>query len=224
MRGPLLMLVSGYDKISVILSFFSVFVIIFLCFPIHECAHAVAAKFCGDDTAEREGRITLNPFAHIDLRGALMILLFGIGYARPTPVSLIKCRKFSMRKSGALIAAAGPISNLLMAFLFHIIGRLVLVFAPATDAAYYVYLGVISIVQINIWLAVFNFLPVPGFDGYRIVESFLPNKVVNWIERHAGIISLVMIVILFSGLLSFPLQAVSNAVMWVFDFLTMWIG
>ena len=122
MRGALFLLfdymAGKIDIVILVLAFFSVFVIIFLCFPIHECAHAVVAHWLGDDTAYDQGRVTLNPLAHIDLMGALCMLVCSIGWAKPTPVNLHRCRKVSVRTADILVSVAGPVSNILLALLF----------------------------------------------------------------------------------------------------------
>lgn len=109
-RGPLLeifsLIFSGNPTqaqiISCVLSVFSVLVIIFVVFPIHECAHGLMAKILGDDTAERQGRLTLNPFAHIDPFGALAMFICRIGWAKPTPVNIRNCTKVKQRtRAGA---------------------------------------------------------------------------------------------------------------------------
>ena len=107
---------------SIILFGARVFVIL-CCFPIHECAHAWVADRLGDHTGRRQGRITLNPMRHLDLLGTLTIFLFGVGYAKPVPVSLQNFK--NPKRDFALTALAGPVSNLLMAILLLIIGRLV---------------------------------------------------------------------------------------------------
>ena len=120
-RGPLIELfmllfsgsVTESQVVSVVLSVFSVLVIIFVVFPIHECAHGLMAKILGDDTAERQGRLTLNPFAHIDVMGAVMMMLFRIGWAKPTPVDIRRCNKVKPRAALALTSLAGPLANIL---------------------------------------------------------------------------------------------------------------
>ena len=113
-------ILSG-DMTSIILSAFSLLIVLFVCFPVHECAHATVAKWLGDDTAERQGRVTLNPFAHLDILGTIGLILFGIGWAKPVPVQPYRCRKIRSQKAAmALTAAAGPISNILISLILHL--------------------------------------------------------------------------------------------------------
>lgn len=208
---------------QVIISFFSILVILFVCFPIHECAHAFVARLLGDDTAERQGRLTLNPFAHIDLMGAIAMCICCIGWAKPTPVDLRKCKKTSMRTANALVSLAGPLSNLIMSLLLMIIYKLILINAPASEVSGYVCLAIFYAADINVFLAVFNLLPIPPFDGYHILASVLPAKAVVFFERYAQIINFVMLLLLISGILSVPLNILSNGAMTLLDMATKFI-
>ena len=182
-RGPLIELfmllfsgsVTESQVVSVVLSIFSVLVIIFVVFPIHECAHGLMAKILGDDTAERQGRLTLNPFAHIDVMGAVMMMLFRIGWAKPTPVDIRRCNKVKPRAALALTSLAGPLANILLSYIMIIAYKLVLMNLTSTTGAY-IALGLYYTAQINVYLAVFNLVPIAPFDGFNILASFLPGK------------------------------------------------
>ena len=144
-RGPLIELfmllfsgsVTESQVVSVVLSVFSVLVIIFVVFPIHECAHGLMAKILGDDTAERQGRLTLNPFAHIDVMGAVMMMLFRIGWAKPTPVDIRRCNKVKPRAALALTSLAGPLANILLSYIMIIAYKLVLMNLTSTICLLY---------------------------------------------------------------------------------------
>lgn len=185
--------------------------------PVHECAHGLAAYKLGDDTARLKGRLTLNPFAHLDPVGTVLMFLAGLGWAKPVPVDP---RNFKHPKRDmALTALAGPVSNVLLAFLLMIIYKLMLGFMPGlrtsqtlaylSDIVYYM-------VYINILLAVFNFLPVPPLDGSRIVFSVLPDRLYFGVMRYERIISLIVFALIFSRLLTVPLQWATG---YVIDFL-----
>lgn len=250
MKGALLYLFDFFmgkcDIVTVAVMFFSVFVIIFLCFPIHECAHAFAAKLLGDDTAERQGRITLNPLAHVDPMGALCMCICCIGWAKPTPVELRNCRKVSVRTANVIVSIAGPLSNVLLALVVMIIRKIIIVTAgvPIADALaggnidsdamviggrvfgatlYYVLAGLGQIIQINTFLAIFNLLPIPPFDGYHVLASFLPAKALYFMEKNGQIIHLIVFVLLISGVLDIPLTVGSSAVIWFLDLITRFI-
>lgn len=223
-RGPLLeifsLLFSGNPSqsqiISCVLSVFSVLVIIFVVFPIHECAHGLMAKILGDDTAERQGRLTLNPFAHIDPFGALAMFICRIGWAKPTPVDLRRCTKVKPRTALALTSLAGPLANVLLSYILVIAYKIVM-FNMTSMAMYYVALGLLYTAQINIYLAVFNLVPIPPFDGFNILSSFLPGKAVYFMQRNQQIIYWVFFALLVFGMLDVPFGLASNGIMWLLD-------
>ena len=135
----------------------------------HEFAHAWMASKCGDDTAARMGRLTLNPIAHLDVMGSMMILFVGFGWAKPVPVDSRNLR--DPRKDMMKVAAAGPISNLLLAMLAGMVWRLLGGTALFSNSIFPVLIFYFT--QINIALAVFNFLPVAPLDGSQIFSGYL---------------------------------------------------
>ena len=194
--------------------------VLFTTMPIHECAHGLAANWLGDDTAERAGRLSLNPFKHLDLMGSLMILLAGFGWAKPVPVNPYNFnRKGISRKAGmAITAVAGPLSNLLLALLFFLLCKIILV---ATELPIIIAQVFLMIAQINICLGVFNLLPIYPLDGSRILGFFLPDRILYFFEEHQNVIQLVfMAVILFTDILDAPLSYMQMGVLYFFDFLT----
>ena len=135
----------------------------------HEFAHAWMASKCGDNTAARKGRLTLNPMAHLDVMGSLMILFVGFGWAKPVPVDSRNLK--DPRKDMMKVAAAGPISNLLLAMLAGMVWRLLGGTALFSNSIFPVLIFYFT--QINIALAVFNFLPVAPLDGSQIFSGYL---------------------------------------------------
>ena len=135
----------------------------------HEFAHAWMASKCGDNTAARMGRLTLNPMAHLDVMGSLMILFVGFGWAKPVPVD---SRNLSdPRKDMMKVAAAGPLSNLLLAMLAGMAWRLLGGINFLLDTNFPVLIFYFT--QINIALAVFNLIPVSPLDGSQIFSGYL---------------------------------------------------
>lgn len=217
-------IMSG-DPITIIISLFSYAIILLIATPVHESAHALVAYWLGDDTAARQGRISLNPLVHFDPIGTLSILLFGIGWAKPVPVQPYRCRKVKTQKAAmALTAAAGPISNVLMALVFMIIAKIVLIAAPSTMVTYYVYLAMFEITSINLALGVFNLLPIPPFDGSRLFLAFLPSKYYFGIMRYEQVIKFVLLALLFTGVLQIPFNILADRIYAGLDFITGFLG
>ncbi len=226
------------DILTMVLTAFSLLVILLVVFPLHESAHALAAKLLGDDTAEREGRITLNPLAHLDMLGTIGILLFGVGWAKPVPVNTVRCRKVKSQKAAmAITAAAGPAANLLSALVFMIImkvivistghniinmaGALLIDYPNAGPNVYtYIIKAIFLIINIDLLNGVFNLLPVPPFDGSRIVWAFLPERTYFAIMKYEQIIMFVILGLMLTGIISIPFEILSNAIYWLFDLIT----
>lgn len=184
-----------------------VFVIIFI-LPLHELAHGWVAGKLGDPTAKYEGRITLNPLAHIDYMGALALLLFGFGWAKPVPVD---SRNFkNPRRDVALTALAGPAANLLAALLGSFLVVAMRLYAPYNGFTNFIFNAVYYYVVVNISLAVFNLLPVPPLDGSRIVSAFLPQKALSFYYRYQQIFVMILFLLMITGALSGPLYTVQN--------------
>lgn len=216
-------LLSRSDMTTVIISFFSVFAIIFLVFPFREFARAWVAKQLGDNTAEEYGMLTMNPLAHIDLMGALCMCLCCIGWSKPTPISLNRCRKVSQNTAVVLVSLTGPLSLFFLGFLLMVIAKVIFVIS-ATTTTYYIFVALIMAAQICSYLAVLNLLPVPPFDGYGIISGLLPRKAAIWMETNARIINFVVLILLISGALSRPLSDLSTLMLNFMDLLTRWIG
>ncbi len=150
----------------------------------HEFSHALAAYRLGDDTAKRAGRLTLNPLKHLDIAGAIALVLIRVGWAKPVPVN---ANNFANKKRGmALTALAGPLSNLLLGVVGVFLAAVLMPHLDIVTAGGYiyytktwklaVYLVLESFYYLNLSLAVFNMLPIPPFDGSRIALLFLPTR------------------------------------------------
>ena len=183
-------------------------IVVFLCLPVHELCHGLAAYKLGDDTAKKMGRLSFNPIAHLDPLGTIMIFLFGIGYAKPVPINPLKFKDY--RKGVALTALAGPLSNLAMAFVSAVVSAAVLhFFSGAAAARVIAYLFSLT-ASINISLAVFNLLPIPPLDGSRIFAMILPDRLYEKYFRYERVIMIVLMVLLFTGILNAPLAFLNN--------------
>lgn len=200
-------------------TFLSYAMVVLLALPVHELAHGYIAYRLGDNTAKWNGRLTLNPFAHLDIFGTLMIFLFGVGYAKPVPVDP---RNFRNYKTGmALTALAGPVSNLLMAFLSLAILRVCYAVLPVGLALTIVNIFFVNFALINISLAVFNLLPIPPLDGFRIVANVLPAKWSYFVNRYQMYITLAVMLLVWSGALSRPIGFLAG---WIYRFFIMILG
>ncbi|MBY0212654.1 MULTISPECIES: site-2 protease family protein [Priestia] len=138
-------------------------------FTLHEFAHAYVAYLFGDHTAKKQGRLTLSPLAHLDPFGTLLLIIAGFGWAKPVPVNRYFFKK--PRLAGILVSIAGPFSNLLLAFIGLLIYYLMNNAAVDNDALYRFFT---LFIQINLTLGVFNLLPFPPLDGYRVIEDLVP--------------------------------------------------
>ncbi len=206
---------GNVNIIEVIVYIISSLMVIFLVMPLHEWAHGFVANKLGDRTAKLQGRLTLNPLAHIDYLGAAMILLIGFGWAKPVPVDPRFFKK--PKRDMALTALAGPVSNLLAAIVSGLVFNLIVTILIKTNAyyigvssvMYYVLLFFKYLMIINVSLAVFNFIPIPPLDGSKIVMAFLPNKAIFWIEKYQMYITMLfMALVLMGGIgnLIYPVQ------------------
>ncbi len=199
-------------------------VVLILTIPVHEAAHAYAAYKLGDNTARYQGRLTLDPMRHFDLMGSISLIFLGIGWAKPVPVNP---NNFKNRKAGmALSAAAGPISNLILAFVSTIIYKIVFYVGALNQGN--TFLPIIEdlfwyMMVVNISLAVFNMMPFPPFDGSRILGYFLPDKAYFKFMQHERTIFFIVLVAVYAGLFNTPLNFITSNTIGFFDSITSFV-
>jgi len=184
-------------------------IIILVAFPVHECSHAYAAFRLGDSTARWQGRLTLNPVAHFDLIGGTLLALgavlggFLIGWAKPTPVNPYNLR--NGRRGEALVALAGPLSNLVLAVAVAIPLRIILaspdmLFTIGTNDAAFFVVGIVEFFMvINIVLMIFNLMPIPPLDGWHVLLALVDPRTAYTLRRYEQYGFLVIMLLIISG-------------------------
>lgn len=219
--------VQNADIYSLISVVFTAVVVFLICMPSHEFAHAYAAYKLGDPTAKQQGRLTLNPFKHLNLWGALMILIIGVGYAKPVPVNMINFK--NKKRDMAIVAFAGPLMNFAFGVVFvflYVILEVIYTNINITSSVAFVIWNILSgaffsISTISISLAIFNLIPIPPFDGSRILGYFLPDRIYYKIMQYEQIIFIVVLVLLWFGFLDGPLSTmiykVITGLYWLFS-------
>lgn len=186
-------------------------------FTLHEFAHAYVAYKFGDMTAKKQGRLTLNPLQHLDPFGTILILIAGFGWARPVPVNRYFFKK--PRLAGVLVSVAGPLANLLLACLGFIVWYGLNHFGINSSDNFYSFMQIF--IRLNIVLFIFNLLPLPPLDGYRIVEDLVPNDTrakMTQYEQYGILIFLILVLI--PPLNSITIQPLFSIVIpWIWDVL-----
>lgn len=205
------------DMTSIIILVLSRMFVVLCCMPIHEMAHAYAAYKCGDDTASLKGRLSINPFAHLDLIGTLMILFFGIGYAKPVPVNPARLKH--PRRDMALVSLAGPLSNVVLSFIFVFLAYLLMFFFHGNDVISLISAFFSYAASVNVTLAVFNLIPIPPLDGAKIFSAILPDRIYFKLMRYDRYIMIALFVLLFLGVLNTPIAWLSNVLMDIISFI-----
>lgn len=193
---------------------FAAFIVVFaIALSVHECAHALVAFWLGDSTAERQGRLTLDPRAHIDPLGFISLLLLGFGWGKPVPYNPYQLRL--PRIGPVLIAAAGPASNVIMGVLFALVFKWsILHFGGANLLTIFAEAGAF----LNFSLALFNLIPVPPLDGSKallaILDEYRFQRAHRWIASQGP--NLLLALVLLDMLLPMgPLTWISSASAWL---------
>ncbi|PJI09490.1 MULTISPECIES: site-2 protease family protein [Clostridium] len=167
---------------------------ILIAFTFHEYAHALIADKLGDKTPKFQGRLTLNPAAHIDIVGFIMIILVGFGFAKPVETNPGAYKNYY--KDDLKVSIAGPLANLITAFIFAIICGIFSKLAIANSITAIIYILLVKIVGINCMFSIFNMIPIPGFDGYHVIQDLFPKfgYKISAYEKYGMLLFFVMII------------------------------
>ncbi len=184
-----------------------------LCITFHETSHGFVAWRLGDPTAKQQGRLSLNPLRHVDIFGLLMMAVFRFGWAKPVPIDP---RYFKNPRRGmAITAAAGPLSNVLLAFVALLVRSVLMFFYLRSGST--VLWWLIQFTEytaiISAGLAVFNIIPIPPLDGAKVIGIFLPDELYWKLMRYERYCMLLLMVILFTGVLNTPLVFLRNGLL-----------
>lgn len=187
-------------------------VAVLLCLSVHETCHGLAAYALGDPTAKQQHRLSLNPIRHIDPIGLIMMFIAGFGWAKPVPVDM---RYFKNPKSGmAITALAGPVSNILLAFILLIPSGWMMDHAAATTLNIVIFRFLYSCAYLSVGLGVFNLIPIPPLDGSKILAVVLPDSAYMTLMRYEQYGFIIILAIAFlgvgQGFLAYAIQAVFN--------------
>ena len=204
-------IMDGFD-FSYILSIVLGVIPALVCITLHELSHGFVAYKLGDNTAKLQGRLTLNPLKHLDIMGLLMLIVFHFGWAKPVPVNMYKFR--NPKRGMALTALAGPVANIIIAFVaFFLYGALLIPFS-GSSAGGYVLQMLITTAYMSIGLAVFNIIPIPPLDGSKVLFAFLSDEAHLKLMRYERYGMIVLLLLVSVGVFRQPL---STAVEFLFD-------
>lgn len=181
-------------------------VALMIAFTVHEFAHAWVAYKFGDPTAQRQGRLTLNPIQHLDPLGTILIFIAGFGWARPVPVNRFMFK--NPRLAGVLVSVAGPISNLLLVLLAFAIWYIFIALGLAAGVPEF-FLDFLNVfIGLNAMLFVFNLLPFPPLDGYRIIEDLAPAKIRAKLTQYEAYGSIIFLILVITPLDQYTIQPI----------------
>ena len=195
----------GFDLVTIIANIPA----LLIGFAFHEYAHAWVADRLGDPTPRSQGRLTLNPFVHLDLFGTLMALFYQFGWAKPV-LTQPHYFKGNQTRGRMLVAIAGPLMNLVMAFLGVLLWIFTLSFLHDTAWASTLIVVFRSIVAMNLGLGVFNLLPIPPLDGFKILHWLLPSRFAKALHTIEAYGMFILVVLLFTNLVGIVLSPVVN--------------
>ena len=201
--GALFLITMPADEILVIL--LSLPALIFA-ITFHEFSHAKTAELLGDPTPRKQGRISLNPVKHVSLMGLVSLFFLRIGWGKPVMINPNQFIKIKNKKIGeAIVAIAGPLMNIFLAFIIVIIYSLLIKYNVSLGTGNFeviIHSIIWAMISINLGLAIFNLLPIPPLDGFSILSLILPKKITIWLENNQIVISIIFLALIWTGFLS----------------------
>ena len=181
-----------------------------ICITLHELSHGLVAWKLGDNTAKIQGRLSLNPMKHLDVTGFIMMLVFQVGWAKPVPVNMYNFK--NPKKGMALVACAGPLSNILITvFSLFVYGLLFIPLADTAIGAYILHLAELT-AYISLGFAVFNLLPFPPLDGSKMLFSVLKDEHYEVLMKYEFYGGLALMVLMLTGALGYPIAVVRQLI------------
>ncbi|MFY9284036.1 MAG: site-2 protease family protein [Miniphocaeibacter sp.] len=185
---------------------------------LHENAHGLMAYLMGDDTAKNSGRLSLNPFKHLSLIGTLSLFIFKFGWAKPVPINPYKFKK--KRLGNFLVSIAGIMTNLFLAIIFIIVYGFIKNINVTNLFSFFLIQLISYLILYNVYLAIFNLIPIPPLDGSKIIYSFLPEKIVYKISSMEQYLNIILILLIISGTIPTIISTVaSNLLSFLFNIL-----
>lgn len=186
----------------------------------HEFAHAWMATKLGDDTPRLQGRLNLNPMSHIDPVGIVCLTLLGFGWGKPVQINSRNFNgKYSLSKAEAMVAAAGPIMNFIIAFIFLIISVILgFTITKITTTTKIIASIISSVILVNLGLGVFNLIPLYPLDGSKVLNYFLPYKAKEWMMRNQFILTIIVFFIVFyTDIISYISLYILEGMQWLIN-------
>lgn len=181
-------------------------IVFIIAIVVHEYAHGIVAYKLGDPTAKYAGRLSLNPLSHLDVIGAVCLIVFGFGWAKPVPINPMYFK--DRKRDSAWVSLAGPLANIMLALLFTVLIGVYWAYSPAhfTGTSGFITILLEQLVATNVGFAVFNLIPIPPLDGSKILGAFLSNSAYYRYMRYEHFGFPLLIILSVTGVLGSFLQ------------------